>query len=345
MAGGGLPRQLKQFLLGAPLAVVPLVWASWPNRFQPCPANSDDRVLLMRCCRRHEPARKIRPSKEAPPRSHRAPPRLSRLLLLPACQMAAATLVEPAPVQSFALEIRVALLRQVGQPSLDGQPVLGRCAAVTEDVSAPGRPPRHRWHSRPCQRGPTPCLHTAGSALLGQRPGYGAGWRLLRTGDGLTPVNHLPYWSAYLMSVVERKMALARWSIQGPSKAQRWRPAPVRPWRIWPDLPTPLASGGHHPLAGPTGAWPSGPLTHGRKRVRRTDGSFLQLQGEIVESLLRANRPDHRLGGHWSSGGASMSQEGAQETGPQGLTTKPDSRPLLPGSSLARLPDNRCPRN
>jgi len=182
-------RQLKQFLLGAPLGVCAIGVGFLPNR-SALPRQFPTTASLMRCCR---PSRTCQRSgrRRAPPRSHRGPPRRAGSFCsgLPD---GAATLVEPAPGQSVALEIRVALLRQVGQPSLtatgpwtlrssDGDVLLQGAAQTPLALAA--------LPAGPTASGSPPLLALA---LLVNGQAYEGRIRLLRTGDGLTPVNHLP---------------------------------------------------------------------------------------------------------------------------------------------------------
>jgi len=102
-----LQAAASKFYWALPWACVPLVLGFLAQSFRPAAANSrTTRVLEMRCCRRHRTCQRSGRPKSAP----RAigPAARAGSFLLRLSQNGAATLVEPAPGQSVALEIRVA---------------------------------------------------------------------------------------------------------------------------------------------------------------------------------------------------------------------------------------------
>ncbi|MCT4367126.1 MULTISPECIES: SpoIID/LytB domain-containing protein [Synechococcaceae] len=321
-------RQLKQFLLGAPLGVCAIGVGFLAQSFRPAPPIPDDRVLDALLPAVTEPAKDqaVEERRLEAIEARRAEPAPSA----PGLPDGAATLVEPAPGQSVALEIRVALLRQVGQPSLtatgpwtlrssDGDVLLQGAAQTPLALAALPAGANGLWLST-----------TAGSALLVNGQAYEGRIRLLRTGDGLTPVNHLPL-ERYLMSVVGAEMP-SSWSIQA-LKAQA---VAARSYAL-AHMARPADPHWH---LGDTTRWQAyrglaSVTDRTAEAVRRTDGLILSYQGGIVESLYAANSQiTVEAHGHL---GASMSQEGAQELALSGLTYNQILGRYYQGASLARL--------
>ncbi len=241
----------------------------------------------------------------------------------------ALALAEPAAGRPVPLEVRVALLRHAGRPSLsatgpwvlrgaDGQLLAQGPARSPVDLAAVGTAV-DLW------------LDTgAGQDLLVNGEAYEGRLRLVREGSGFTPINHLPL-ERYIASVVGAEMP-SFWSMEA-LKAQA---VAARSYAL-AQMARPASRFWH---LGDTTRWQAyrglGSLTvRTAEATSLTNGLILSYQGGIVESLYAANsKITLEAHGHL---GASMSQEGAQQLAAQGLRYNQILGHYYPGASLARL--------
>jgi len=162
MAGGAFSRQLKQFLLGAPLGRCCHWWRLLgPQCFRPAPPNFRRPASLMALVPAvtRKPCQRIRPSKSRPPRKAiEGPAAPSRAPSAPGLQMVQQPLVEAAPGQvRLPWKIRRGGCSAGSRPgpSLTATGPWDAAPAVTETFCFPGSPPRHRYghFGRPCPAG------------------------------------------------------------------------------------------------------------------------------------------------------------------------------------------------
>jgi len=189
-------RQLKQFFYWAlPWACCAIGVASLAQSFA-CPAQFPTTASLMRSAAAVTGTAKDQASKSAASEAIEAAAPSPGSFCSPACPDGCSNpggqpgpRSVPLPWRSSVAAVAAGRPAQShGHRSLDLRTSDGR-------RSAPGSPPRHRWHcARPCRGAPnglwlsTNCwLCPAGQPARPTRP-----IRLLRTGDGLDPVNHLP---------------------------------------------------------------------------------------------------------------------------------------------------------
>lgn len=242
---------------------------------------------------------------------------------------APASLVEPAAGRPVPLEVRVALLRQAGQPSFmatgpwwlrngSGQVLAQGQARSPVDLSA-GAGANDLWLDT-----------TPGEALLVNGQPYSGRLRLLAERGGITPINHLPL-EAYIASVVGAEMPTS-WSMEA-LKAQA---VAARSYAL-AHMARPAHKFWH---LGDTTRWQAyrGLTTvnvRTTEAAARTSGLILSYQGGIVESLYAANSQiTLEAHGHL---GASMSQEGAQQLALAGRKYNEILGHYYRGASLARL--------
>ena len=320
---------MNTLLLSAPLSVVALGLGYMAQSLTPTPPQPDSRVLNALLPAVTDPVRDhVMDDHQGPlleaRRAEATPPPAPTL---PEQQ---ASLVEPAAGRPVPLEIRVALLSQAGQPTLsatepwtlrdaNGQLLLRGQANVAVDLGALAGPANGLW------------LETSpdGALLVNGQP-YEGRLRLLRGGNGITPVNHLPL-ERYLASVVGAEMP-SSWSIEA-LKAQA---VAARSYAL-AHLARPADPHFH---LGDTTRWQayrglSSVSSRPAEAVKRTSGLILSYQGGIVESLYAANSQiTLEAHGHL---GASMSQEGAQQLALSGLRYNQILGRYYQGASLARL--------
>lgn len=319
---------LKPRLLSVPLGVLAIGAGFLAQSFRPAPPRPDDRVIEALLPAVSEPVRdqaveERRLEALQARRAESAPD-------TPVLPEGPAALVEPAPGQSVPLEIRVALLRQSGQPRLsatgpwslrisDGELLLEGAAGSLLPLDALPAGANGLWFAT-----------SAGANVLVNGQAYEGRIRLLRGGTGLTPVNHLPL-ERYLISVVGAEMP-SSWSIQA-LKAQA---VAARSYAL-AHMARPADPHWH---LGDTTRWQAyrglaSASARTAEAVRLTDGLILSYQGGIVESLYAANSQiTLEAHGHL---GASMSQEGAQALALSGLTYNQILGRYYQGASLARL--------
>ncbi|MFQ6537184.1 MULTISPECIES: SpoIID/LytB domain-containing protein [Aphanothece] len=238
-------------------------------------------------------------------------------------------LAEPEAGDPVDLEIRVALLRAGGSPSLsaqgpwqllsrDGQLLQQGAAGQSVDLGA-------LW-----QAGPETWLQTTGPALLVNGQPYGGRLRLIQESSGLRLVNHLAL-EEYISSVVGAEMP-SSWSME----ALRAQAVAARSYAL-AHMARPA---NRHWHLGDTTRWQAyrgqGSVTdRTRQATAATAGLILSYQGAIVESLYAANRQiSLEAHGHL---GASMSQHGAQDLAQQGFRYNQILGHYYQGASLARL--------
>jgi hypothetical protein len=237
-------------------------------------------------------------------------------------------LAEPAAGRPVPLEARVALLRQAGRPTLSaagpwqllsGDGRLLQRGAAGEPVDWSRQSSADLWLESP-----------GGQALLVNGSPYEGRLRLLREGDGITPINHLPL-ERYIASVVGAEMP-SSWSMEA-LKAQA---VAARSYAL-AHLARPANPHWH---LGDTTRWQAyrgleSVTARTREATERTNGLILSYQGGIVESLYAANSQiTVEAHGHL---GASMSQEGAQQLALQGQRYNQILGHYYQGASLARL--------
>jgi len=207
------------------------------NRFRPAPPIPTTAFLDALPAVHANAAQRISAVEERPPRSHRGPPRPSRLLLLPACQMVQQPWWSRPRSVRWPLEIRGRCCGS--RPAQSHGPRSLDVASSDGDVCSTGAAQDTAATRRPCRAGANGplALHHCWLCPAGQRPGLrGPDSLWLRT-DGLPGlVNHLPLRALFDRRWWERK-CLAPGSIQSLQGPGGGRPAPT-PWRIWPDLPT-----------------------------------------------------------------------------------------------------------
>lgn len=237
-------------------------------------------------------------------------------------------LAEPAAGRPVPLEVRVALLRQAGRPTLSaGGPWRLLDGEGRVLLRGSGGEPVN-WSA---QSGADLWLESAGGhALLVNGLPYEGRLRLLREGGGITPINHLPL-ERYIASVVGAEMP-SSWSMEA-LKAQA---VAARSYAL-AHLARPANRYWH---LGDTTRWQAyrgleSVSARTREATQRTNGLILSYQGGIVESLYAANSQiTLEAHGHL---GASMSQEGAQQLARQGQPYNQILGHYYPGASLARL--------
>ncbi len=322
------PQRRTTLLLTTPLSVVALGIGFYAQSFSQSKPDLDARVMeaLLPASTTGEatdPAGEESRLRAIEARRAQQPPAPAQLPDAPA------SLVEPAAGRPVPLEVRVALLRQAGQPSFsstgpwwlrngDGQVLAQGQARSPVDLSA-GSGANDLW------------LDTApGEALLVNGQPYTGRLRLLAERGGITPINHLPL-EAYIASVVGAEMPTS-WSMEA-LKAQA---VAARSYAL-AHLARPANKFWH---LGDTTRWQAyrGLTTvNGRttEAAARTNGLILSYQGGIVESLYAANSQiTLEAHGHL---GASMSQEGAQQLALAGRRYNEILGHYYRGASLARL--------
>jgi stage II sporulation protein D len=237
-------------------------------------------------------------------------------------------LQEPAAGRALDLEIRVALLRAGRMPILsadvpwqlisrDGRPLL---------QGAPQEPVPVHWSE---QVNEAWLLAPAGLVQVNGQP-YAGRLRLIRDGDGVLVVNHLPL-ETYVASVVGAEMP-SSWSME----ALRAQAVAARSYAL-AHMARPASRHWH---LGDTTRWQAyrglnSSSGRTRQAVASTAGLILSYQGGIVESLYAANRQiTLEAHGHL---GASMSQHGAQDLARQGFRYNEILGRYYQGASLARL--------
>ncbi|WP_259728226.1 MULTISPECIES: SpoIID/LytB domain-containing protein [Synechococcales] len=322
-------RRLNTLLFSAPLSVVALGLGFMAQSLTPAPPQPDRRVLDALLPAVSDPISSQATDESSldsiqARRADAPPPAAPRL------PQEEATLVEPAAGQPVALEIRVALLSQAGQPTLsatgawtlrdgNGELLQRGQAGSPVDLAAVAGPANGLW----LETSPSEHLLVNGRAYEGRM-------RLLRESGGITPVNHLPL-ERYLMSVVGAEMP-SSWSIEA-LKAQA---VAARSYAL-AHLARPADPHFH---LGDTTRWQAyrglaSVSSRTSEAVKRTTGLILSYQGGIVESLYAANSQiTLEAHGHL---GASMSQEGAQQLALQGLRYNQILGRYYQGASLARL--------
>jgi len=227
------------------------------------------------------------------------------------------------------LEIRVALLKVSSQPSVGGDigwRVLGREGQLIrqgDPGEAMGADLLGSLAEVWIEPGP------GGGLRVDGRP-YAGRLRLLRAGNGVQVVNHLPL-ESYVSSVVGGEMptswkleALRAQAVAARSYAmahmarpanEHWHLGDTTRWQNYEGLKT---------VSDPT-----------LQATNSTAGVILSYQGGIVESLYAATQ--QIVDEAHSHLGASMSQTGAQELAQQGLRYNEILSHYYQGASLARL--------
>jgi peptidoglycan hydrolase-like amidase len=238
--------------------------------------------------------------------------------------------VEPEAGAEVPLEIRVALLRASASPVLaasgpwrlsdrEGRLLQEGGADSTPDLGSALAGRAEVWMET-----------TAGQVLLVDGQPYEGRLRVLRGGQGLQVVNHLPL-EHYISSVVGAEMP-SGWHME----ALRAQAVAARSYAM-AHMARPASAHWH---LGDTTRWQAyrglGSVTaRTRQATASTSGVILSYQGGIVESLYAAtSRISQEAHGHL---GASMSQHGAQDLAQQGLRYNEILGRYYQGASLARL--------
>ena len=239
----------------------------------------------------------------------------------------------PAPAaasRELQLEIRVALLKLSGNPSLsasgpwqisdrDGRVLQRGGAGVSIDAAGQFGAQAELWLET-----------TADQHLLADGRAYAGRLRLLRGDSGVRVINHLPL-ESYISSVVGGEMP-SNWH----AEALRAQAVAARSYAL-AHMARPADD--HYHL-GDTTRWQnyeglSAVTDRTLAATRGTAGVILSYQGGIVESLYAATAQiSQEAHGHL---GASMSQNGAQELASRGLPYKEILAHYYRGASLARL--------
>ncbi len=238
---------------------------------------------------------------------------------------------EPTQGQTLNLEIRVALLGASGRPGLtssgpwrlldrDGRTLQAGPAGMAVNLAGVLASGPEAWLE---------CL-TADCALLVNGRPYAGRLRLLRDGDGVQLVNHLPL-ESYISSVVGSEMP-SSWNLE----ALRAQAVAARSYAM-AHMARPANSHWH---LGDTTRWQAyrGLETVNTRTLQATGttaGVILSYRGGIVESLYAAtSQISTEAHGHL---GASMSQHGAQDLAASGLRYEQILAHYYRGASLARL--------
>jgi hypothetical protein len=239
----------------------------------------------------------------------------------------------PAPVaasRELQLEIRVALLKLSGNPSLsasgpwqisdrDGRVLQRGGAGAGIDAASLFGSQAELWLET-----------TPGQHLLADGRAYAGRLRLLRGDSGVRVINHLPL-ESYISAVVGGEMP-SHWH----AEALRAQAVAARSYAL-AHMARPADD--HYHL-GDTTRWQNYEgLSAVNERTlaatRATAGVILSYQGGIVESLYAATAQiSQEAHGHL---GASMSQNGAQEMASRGLPYKEILAHYYRGAALARL--------
>lgn len=235
---------------------------------------------------------------------------------------------EPAAGKPVDLEIRVALLRAGGSPTLSATSpwqLVGRDGRLLQQGQA-GEPVAGAW----AEEVPEAWLQAQDGLVVVNGQTYPGRLRLIRDGGALVLVNHLPL-ETYVASVVGAEMP-SSWEME----ALRAQAVAARSYAL-AHMARPASRHWH---LGDTTRWQAyRGLGSSNGRTRQAAGStaglILSYQGGIVESLYAANRQiTLEAHGHL---GASMSQHGAQELASQGLRYNEILGRYYQGASLARL--------
>ena len=235
---------------------------------------------------------------------------------------------EPAAGRPVDLEVRVALLRAGGVPSLSADApwqLIGRDGRLLQQGN-PGEPVDGGWSAEASEA----WLQAPGGTVQVNGQPYAGRLRLIRENGGVLVVNHLPL-ETYVASVVGAEMP-SSWEME----ALRAQAVAARSYAL-AHMARPASRHWH---LGDTTRWQAyRGLTSSNSRTRQavasTAGLILSYQGGIVESLYAANRQiTLEAHGHL---GASMSQHGAQDLASQGLRYNEILGRYYQGASLARL--------
>ncbi|MFM7548080.1 MAG: SpoIID/LytB domain-containing protein [Cyanobacteriota bacterium] len=237
-------------------------------------------------------------------------------------------LQEPAVGQPLELEIRLALLGAGASASVSADApwqLLDRAGRVLGQGQA-GEAVPSGWEAMAAEA----WLQAPGGHLLVDGQPYPGRLRLIRDGEGLSLVNHLPL-ETYVASVVGAEMP-SGWEME----ALRAQAVAARSYAL-AHMARPASRHWH---LGDTTRWQAyrglnSSTSRTRQAASSTVGLILSYQGGIVESLYAANRQiSLEAHGHL---GASMSQHGAQALAKQGLRYNDILGRFYQGASLARL--------
>lgn len=240
-----------------------------------------------------------------------------------------AALPEAEPGNGVNLEIRVALLKVSSQPSVGGEGgwrVLSREGQLMRQ-GASGEVMAADLLGSLAEVWVEP--DSGGELRVDGRP-YAGRLRLLRAGNGIQVVNHLPL-ENYVSSVVGGEMPTS-WKLE----ALRAQAVAARSYAM-AHMARPANDHWH---LGDTTRWQNyeGLRTVSDPTLQATSstaGVILSYQGGIVESLYAATQ--QIVNEAHSHLGASMSQTGAQELAQQGLKFNEILSHYYQGASLARL--------
>jgi hypothetical protein len=243
---------------------------------------------------------------------------------------AGSALPEPESGPGLALEIRVALLKLSADPQLgasgpwqlmdrQGRVLQSGTAGRGPDLAAALATEAEAW-----------LVTGAGAHLLADGQPYEGRFRVLRGGDGVQVINHLPL-ESYISSVVGGEMP-SHWNLE----ALRAQAVAARSYAM-AHMARPADAHWH---LGDTTRWQnytglSSVNDRTRQATASTAGVILSYQGGIVESLYAATQ--QIVDEAHSHLGASMSQTGAQELAQQGLRYNEILGRYYQGASLARL--------